>query len=540
MKNRYIHYFSLLLLLLVVVTSCDDFLDKMPDNRTVIDSPEKVYNLLVNAYPKANAALCAELSSDNVDLLGLENPNYTRFQEQVYKWETIREKDNADTETLWEECTKAIGHANVALQAIEQLGNPPSLRGARGEALLCRAYAHFMVVTSFCKPYNKQTSNTDLGFPYIENVTDELSPVYPRGTVAIDYEKMERDIEEGLPLIDDSKYTVLKYHFNKRAAYTFASRFYLHYQKWDKVVKYASEALGTDPTSLMRDYDALQAIPSDPPNNIAKAYLASNVNANFLLQLDGSSLGVIFNAYTAGSKYNMGAHLADTEVFNNAPWGAVTYGGYTYYNFYNYNMWFATGSNFDKVFVPRVSYEFEFTDPVAQIGYQHALSVALSVEEALLNRAESNIMQEQYADALKDMNFWASSVVNSSYGDIPLTEASIEEWARSFEYYTPDAPTPIKRLHPDFVEFPIVSKAKDMSKREAFLHCLLYIRRAEFANTGMRWQDIRRYGIEIYRRTFTGRTLVSVDDSLKVGDARRTFQIPQSVITAGVTPNPDK
>ena len=40
-------------------TSCSDFLDKVPDERTQIDSPDKVSALLVNAYPKVSYAAIA-------------------------------------------------------------------------------------------------------------------------------------------------------------------------------------------------------------------------------------------------------------------------------------------------------------------------------------------------------------------------------------------------------------------------------------------------------------------------------------------------
>ena len=39
----------------------------------------------------------------------------------------------------------------------------------------------------------------------------------------------DADLEEGLPLIDDNIYLRVKYHFNKKAAYAFAARFYLYY-----------------------------------------------------------------------------------------------------------------------------------------------------------------------------------------------------------------------------------------------------------------------------------------------------------------------
>ena len=71
------------------------------------------------------------------------------------------------------------------------------------------------------------------------------------------------------------------------------------------------------------------------------------------------------------------------------------------------------------------------------------------------------------------------------------------------------------------------------------LQGVVYIRRLEFMQTGMRWWDIRRLGIEIYRRTLTGGLEVaSVDDHLKLDDERRALQLPVDVITSGLTANP--
>ena len=76
------------------------------------------------------------------------------------------------------------------------------------------------------------------------------------------------------------------------------------------------------------------------------------------------------------------------------------------------------------------------------------------------------------------------------------------------------------------------------SEQESFIHCLLFMRRNEFIHEGMRWFDIKRYGIEISRRLVRGIDVISVDDVLKVRDNRRAMQLPDDVITAGITPNP--
>jgi hypothetical protein len=78
------------------------------------------------------------------------------------------------------------------------------------------------------------------------------------------------------------------------------------------------------------------------------------------------------------------------------------------------------------------------------------------------------------------------------------------------------------------------------SKLEAFLHAILYIRRIEFMHMGMRWFDIKRYGIEITRRTLSTTSInpVAENDVLTIDDERRAIQLPSDVISAGLTPNP--
>ena len=82
-RTKYSPYY-LLLLFLVAATSCNDYLNEMPDNRAEIDSEEKVSNLLVSAYPENAFIMATELASDNVDDYSSTNPYYDRFLEQLY------------------------------------------------------------------------------------------------------------------------------------------------------------------------------------------------------------------------------------------------------------------------------------------------------------------------------------------------------------------------------------------------------------------------------------------------------------------------
>ena len=163
----------------LTLVSCDGWLDVMPDNRAEIDTEEKVASLLVSAYPEVSYIMCAELSSDNVDDYGESVPYHERIWGQIFRWEDVTETDNEDPKGVWESSYGAIANANQALAAIEKIGGrTPLLQASRGEALLCRAYNHFILVNMFCKAYNPATADTDLGIPYISVPETELNPGY--------------------------------------------------------------------------------------------------------------------------------------------------------------------------------------------------------------------------------------------------------------------------------------------------------------------------------------------------------------------------
>jgi len=243
MKRLY-YIFSATILALV---SCNKQLDELPDNQVRIDSPEKVKKLLVNAYPQVSASILNEFSSDNIGDGGDVAKFDSRLAIELANWEVVNEySDYEGLKYVWQYHYDAINHANTALEAIDKLGNTADLKPARGEALIARAYGHFELVNLFGKPYNPSTSASDPGIPYMLAPETELNKKYERTSVGKIYEQIDADLQEGLPLINDSYYDMPKYHFNRKAAYAFAARFYLYYQKWQKALDAANEVLTTN------------------------------------------------------------------------------------------------------------------------------------------------------------------------------------------------------------------------------------------------------------------------------------------------------
>lgn len=117
MKNIKI---ALSLLLIVTISSCDDFLSEVPDNRTQIDTPEKIAELLVTAYPDRSYFPIAEVMSDNVfDTESLQSVSI--INEESYNWEMQSQIGTDSENAFWMSSYEAIAAANQALDAIESL-----------------------------------------------------------------------------------------------------------------------------------------------------------------------------------------------------------------------------------------------------------------------------------------------------------------------------------------------------------------------------------------------------------------------------------
>lgn len=505
--------------------SCDSYLDETPDNRTELDSENKIAKILVSAYPTDSPNLFLEVMSDNTDeSIGTGYSSFARFQDQAYAWEDVTEKNNEDPSRTWSACYMAITNANQALAAIQDLGNPESLEAYRGEALICRAYAHFVLVNVFCLPYNEATSSKDLGIPYMEEAETTLNPKYERGNVADVYAKIEKDIEEGLPLISDNAYSVPKYHFNRQAAYAFATRFYLFYRKYDKVIQCANTVLGAVPATMLRNWEEMGAMTRNL-DILSEHYIKADHKANLLMVTGYSQMGLLYGPWVFGTKYRHHPYTASTEMVTaNAPWGNYS-SSLCYVAPFTYN----TPGSYRFTDLPRCPKLFQYTDPVAQTGYNRSIHVLFTTDETLLCRAEANIMLGNYDSALEDMNLWVEARFKPAARK-KLTAALINSYYDNMPYYEPLNPTIKKKLNPSFTV--------TAGQQENFIHCILHMRRVENYSTGLRWFDTNRYGIVIYRRTIDNNNVLAETDRLDVDDPRRAIQLPADVIAAGMTPNP--
>ena len=506
----------------LTLTSCDDWLDKLPDNRMELQTPSDVSNLLVSAYPSAHPAYLLEMYSDNTD--DCVNPSWSeasRFQAQAYNWEDITETgEDESPQELWNRHYLAIASANAAIDLIEGKGSPAEYSEQLGEALLCRAYAMFQLSTVFCKAYNPATASTDLGLPYPTHPEKVVGTVYTRGTMEDLYGQIDKDLQRGLPLVS-SNYSKPKFHFNTEAAKAFAARFYLYKGDFAKAITYATEVLGADPTAKARDWDAYAAINMNRQIR-PEAWVSADEKCNFLLQTVYSEWGAISGPYLYGEKYAHSYRITyDEDIASKGPFGAAN-------STFKQRVWSNTA--LAKLFHRKVPYEFEYTDLQAGIGFAHAEYAVFTTEQLLLERAEAYALSGELQKAVDDYN-----TIMKIYQKYPktFTLKQIVDFYNGVNYYTPKKATVKKH----FVK-PVYTIDAEGSDQEALLQAILHLRRIMEVGEGYRMQDVKRYGIVIYRRqTNTSFTISAVTDSLTVDDPRRAIQLPQDVITSGLEPN---
>lgn len=504
-KNRILY--NIVWLAGLSLFACDDYLDEKPDNRTEVDTPEKVTKMLVSAYSETLPVLVHEQMSDNVTDRGTVYGWSDSNCEDAYLLHDQFTSTSQDSPyALWESNYKAIAAANTALAAIEEMGDAAGLSAQKGEALLCRAYAHFTLCNVFCQAYNPQSSTTDLGIPYVYDVEETAFNHYERGTVAEVYEKIASDIEAGLPLIDDNLYDQPKYHFNKAAANAFAAQFYLFYGRYERAAACATAAIGTDPSGMMRTYDDWDSFTGG--EEYTNAWVNSKLPCNLLLQGIGSLAGRM--GYRSQAVHTK-ALLAETEQ-SFGPWG----NGYLVFGDY---MRYYSGTVPSYIFPKQMEY-FVYSDQVQGIGRPYIMNVAYSAEKTLLNRAEAYVMMGEYDLAASDL----SCFYLASRGDNGIPEAALD--AATIAGFYENASEMYKK--PIASRFPVGA-----GMQENMLHACLHARRILTLHEGTRLLDLKRYGIAYTHIVDKGTNL-----SIEPYDARLAVQIPNLVIEAGMEANP--
>jgi len=484
--------------LLMCFSSCTDYLDENPDNRIEANTLEKISQLLVPAYPRGDYFFTDWMTDDSHYI---ESNSQISRMTDTFLWKDLDEDDSYNTPSnYWNNAYSAISQANAALEALEKVDSEDVeyKNSIKGEALLCRSYAHFMLAALFSNNYDEATAKTDLGIPYVIESENVLIKEYKRETLFETYRLIEKDLIEGLALISDSYYSgSKKYHFTKTAAIAFASRFYLFKGDHAKSIEFADKVLGvgTINTTFIKDLNAYDA----QSGSIAKR--------NFYVKnTDPSNILIVEKQVGIGLRHSYGYR---TQI---KKWRAM---------FTSSSIWAGAGDDLRssmgyygdgaKNVIGAAKYKEEFFKEslTATTGYPFFVQPVIRGIELAFNRIESNIKLDNLTTALADLNTVAS---------LRYTGAATLDIATIQAYYTTQD-TDGNDVVPD--------------EKTALMNLYLLEKRKEFLQEGMRWFDIKRHHIAIDHITSDGETI-----TLEANDLRKVLQIPQSATSRGIAKNP--
>lgn len=474
--------YTLYVLMFLITTSCKKYLEQPPDNRTKLDSPEKVSQLLGTAYPQGNYITFAEAISDNVEDKGagyVANVNL-----DPYYFQDVRDQQQDSPEFFWDACYTAIAASNQALEACNNAPDPQNYQAQKGEALVTRAFSHFMLVNFFSKFYDATTASSDAGIPYVTEPETVVFKIYDRKTVQYVYDMIEKDFTEGIPLLKND-YTVPHYHFNLAAAHAFATRYYLFKRDYDKVIQHANAAFpSNDFADNMRPwnttYQTLSVV-----EQFAN-YTKASEKANLLLVETPSTWARNYAHYRYGLGYQK-----QREIFGSN----VTGGRWAYSIYY---------SGTQDYVLPKFNEYFVTTTINANTGFPYTMVPLLTTEEVLLSRAEAYALKNKTDSAIADLNtFISKRILDYDPATHNITPAKLARY-----YGTSNL------LY-------------------GLLLAILDFRRAEYTQEGLRWFDILRYQIPVEHNFSDGSTKL-----LDTNSPYREFQIPESAKTSGIALNP--
>lgn len=480
--NKYISFTVLSIYTFIVGIGCNKYLDVNPDSRSELTTSESVSELLSTAYPQGSYVVFAEnMSDNNTDKGVFSSSTVTATSRDPYRFNPIIESKESDSpDFYWASCYKAIAAANEALSYIEKKNNASEFLPYKGEALVCRAYSHFMLGVFYARTYGDNGIDINPGIPYVKENEDVVIKKYDRGTVKSLYENIQKDLEDGIKLISDGAYKneeARPYHFTKVSAYAFATRFYLFKQEYDSVIKYAQLAFpGNTIANSLRDINAYSPLPY---YSLQQKYTSISEPCNLLLNVTQSSIGDNYWYYRYGPSDRFVTVFMKQTPPNGGSYAWNIYGQPNIYNIPKYR-----------------SYTTQ--------NIRYTVNILFSAEEVLFNWAEALVKKGDYAGALALINIYLPKKSTNSSSVLEITLKTI------------------------------FGNANVTQPSTYYMEALLNFKRREYAFEGMRWMDMIRHRIPSVHSVIESPNLIEVG----ADDPRRILQIPAEAQQSGIQLNP--
>ncbi len=242
--------YSLLFGVSLLTGSCSDFTDIQPKGKNLLATTDQLEMLLNNEFDmddKDMRHIAGDMiyAFENVPTM-ISRPNKTRSAILI-SWDEANMDKMAEltsSDSHYANCYGVIGRiSNAILSRVDEAEGPESVKNQlKCEALVLRAYFHYLLVNKFAKAYNPATAETDSGIPYMTEDVD-ISVPSTKSTVKEVYDNIIADLDEAIKLDALPLQAVNRMRMSKPAAYAAKALALISMQQFDEAETTAKQAL---------------------------------------------------------------------------------------------------------------------------------------------------------------------------------------------------------------------------------------------------------------------------------------------------------
>lgn len=251
----------LLIIGCIMLVSCRKYLDIKPKGTLIPTTYSEFSKILDYEYNFTLSDDISDIYSDDVYLYGFVYSSWLSApMQRAYKWESPVFY-SGDFDNDWSSSYSRIFNFNLIIKEIDgaEHGTEKQKKNLKAEAYLSRAFEYLRLLQKYGKPYDVNTSNTDLAVPL--RLEPVVSPeVLTRASVQSVLDQVKSDLEKAsnseLPDVADKKH-----RGSKAGVYGIYAKMYLYMRDYKKVYEYADSALQLVGTPLpIEDYNNYQIV----------------------------------------------------------------------------------------------------------------------------------------------------------------------------------------------------------------------------------------------------------------------------------------
>ncbi|GAA4778456.1 hypothetical protein GCM10023231_01280 [Olivibacter ginsenosidimutans] len=220
------------------------YLDVKRNQSEVVPHNISDYQALLDKYDLMNLKSCYNLSIVAAD----------EYVVPLDKWETLTHPDQKNAHIWakeifegkssddWDEAYNRILIANISADGAEKITPNEMEHEAwstlKGNAFFYRAFNHYQLTQVFCKPYNAQSADSDLGI--VLRTESDVTIRAKRASIAETYAQIINDLETASELLPVK--AVIKYRPCRAAAFALLARVYMQMDNYGKALECADSA----------------------------------------------------------------------------------------------------------------------------------------------------------------------------------------------------------------------------------------------------------------------------------------------------------